>query len=264
MAVYLSGERLYGDDLSPEEIDRWFEDEREGYADFGAKDAAGYHYPYHALDRLHLFRHLPDRDFPSVLSIGGAYGHELKPLLGRIGQGVIVEPSEAFQGSMLGDLPLTYVKPQASGVLPFADDSFDLECALSVLHHIPNVSFVLQEMHRTLKPGGWALLREPTTSMGDWRRPRRGLTRHERGLPLPWFREALRRAGFQVVRETRCLNAVTPRLGRWLKHGAFNSEVMVRLDSLLTSALSLNQRYHAESLIDRLRPWAVAYVLRKP
>lgn len=264
MAVYLAGERLYGDNLSPEEIERWFEDEREGYADLGAKDSKSYHYPYHALDRQHLFRHLPDGDYPSVLSIGGAYGHELRPLLGRIKHAVIVEPSEAFQGSKLGDLSLNYVKPRASGVLPFSDNSFDLACALSVLHHIPNVSFVLQEMYRTVKPGGYALLREPTTSMGDWRRPRRGLTPRERGLPLPWFRDALQRSGFEIVRETRCLNAITPRLGRWLKHGAYNSEAMVRFDSLLTLALSWNQRYHAESLFHRLRPWAVAYVLRKP
>lgn len=264
MAVYLSGEKLYGDDLSLQEIERWFEDEREGYADLGAKDSKSYHYPYHALDRQLLFRHLPAGGFPSVLSIGGAYGHELRPLLGRIGRAVIVEPSDAFQGSRLGDLPLSYVKPQASGVLPFPDSSFDLACALSVLHHIPNVSFVLQEVYRTLKPGGWALLREPTTSMGDWRRPRRGLTRHERGLPLTWFRETLRRFGFRIVRETRCINAITPRLGRLLKHGAYNSEAMVRLDALLTLALSWNHRYHAESIVDRLRPWAVAYVLQKP
>jgi SAM-dependent methyltransferase len=264
MAVYLSGERLYGDDLSPEAIERWFEDEREGYADLGAKDSSHYHYPYYALDRRHLFRHLPSLDFQSVLSIGGAYGHELRPLLGKIKRAVIVEPSEAFQGSKLGDLPLNYVKPQASGDLPFPDGSFDLACALSVLHHIPNVSAIIREMYRTLKPGGWALLREPTTSMGDWRVPRRGLTRHERGLPLPWFRKTLQAAGFKIVRETRCLNAITPRLGRWMKHGSYNSEMMVRFDSLLTVTLSWNQRYHAETFLDRLRPWAVAYVLQKP
>ncbi len=263
MEVYLSGDRLYGDDLSPEEIERWFEDEREGYAELGAKDSTTYHYPYHALDRQLLFRHLPAGDFPAVLSIGGAYGHELRPLLGRVGQAIIVEPSEAFQGSRLGELPLKYVKPQASGILPFSDDSFDLACALSVLHHIPNVSVVLKEVHRTMKPGGWVLLREPTTSMGDWRKPRRGLTRHERGLPLQWFRATLRHCGFRIVRETRCLNAITPRLGRMLKHGAYNSDAMVRFDSLLTRALSWNSRYHAESLLQRLRPWAVAYVLRK-
>lgn len=263
MAAYFAGDRLYGDDFSLDQIERWFEDEREGYADLGAKDSSTYQYSYHALDRLHLIRHLPRRDFPTVLSIGGAYGHELRPLLGRVKRAVIVEPSEAFQGSTLGDLKLEYVKPQASGTLPFPDGTFDLACALSVLHHIPNVSFVLQEMHRTLKPDGYALLREPTTSMGDWRRPRRGLTPHERGLPLRWFQEALGRVGFRVVRKTRCVNAITPRLGRLMKCAPYNSEAMVHLDALLTTMLSWNRCYHAEGLLDRFRPWAVAFVLQK-
>ena len=264
LAAHFSGEKLYGDDLGPAEIERWFEEEREGYADLGARDREKYVYPYHALDRRHLFRFLPAARFPSALSIGGAYGHELLPLLGRIDEITIVEPSEAFTGSRLGHVPVRYVAPSASGLLPFADRSFDLACALSVLHHIPNVSVVLREIHRCLKPGGWALLREPTTSMGDWRRPRRGLTRHERGLPLQWFRLAVTGAGFQVARETRCLNAVTPRLGKGLPGGAYNSEFLVTLDSALTRLISWNRTYHARTLLQRVRPWAVAYVLRKP
>jgi SAM-dependent methyltransferase len=199
-----------------------------------------------------------------VLSIGGAYGHELLPLLGRINEVTIVEPSDAFVASRLGDTTIRYVKPASSGLMPFADASFDLVCALSVLHHIPNVSVVLGEMHRCLKPGGWALLREPTTSMGDWRRPRRGLTRNERGLPLEWFRRAVMGAGFQVVRETRCMNAVTPRLGKALRRGAYNSEFLVTLDSVLTRLISWNRTYHAVTILQRVRSWAVAYVLRRP
>ncbi len=37
-STYLSGERLYGDDFTIEEIQKWFADEAEGYADLGAKE----------------------------------------------------------------------------------------------------------------------------------------------------------------------------------------------------------------------------------
>jgi hypothetical protein len=94
--------------------------------------------------------------------------------------------------------------------------------------------------------------------------PTVGKTDPAKEARLAWFRDALRRWGFEIVRETRCINAITPRLGSMLKHGAYNSETMVRLDSLLTRALSWNQCYHAENLLDRLRPWVVAYVVRKP
>lgn len=264
LAAYFSGERLYGDDLPPAEIERWFEEEREGYANLGARDAAAYEYPYAALDQRHLFRHIRMPIFKKVLSLGGAYGHELRPLCPHMREAVIVEPSDAFQGSTLDGLPLRYVKPTPSGLLPFEDEYFDFACALSVLHHIPNVTTVLREIFRVVRSYGWVIIREPTTSMGDWRKPRRGLTRNERGLPIGWFRATLEQVGFGVERETRCLNPITPRLGGWLPGGAYNSDFMVRFDEVLTRMLLRNDRYHARGLLDRLRPWAVAYVLRRP
>lgn len=36
--ICLRGERLYGDDFTPEQIARWNVDEQDGYANLGAKD----------------------------------------------------------------------------------------------------------------------------------------------------------------------------------------------------------------------------------
>jgi hypothetical protein len=84
------------------------------------------------------------------------------------------------------------VKPDVSGRMPFADNSFDLT-SLGVLHRIPNVSVVVSDMARCTKPLGWQLVCEPTHSMGNWERPRRLLTPHERGIPpaIPFARSLL-------------------------------------------------------------------------
>lgn len=37
ISIYLSGAKLYGDDFTIDEIEEWFADEAEGYANLGAK-----------------------------------------------------------------------------------------------------------------------------------------------------------------------------------------------------------------------------------
>ncbi|HSR53601.1 MAG TPA: hypothetical protein VLV83_22470, partial [Acidobacteriota bacterium] len=63
-----------------DEIVAWFEDEREGYADLGAKDAGNYRYVYHALNQFHGFRFLPDQTFHHALGFGSGYGDEFVPV----------------------------------------------------------------------------------------------------------------------------------------------------------------------------------------
>ncbi len=41
---YLDGKKLYGDDFNLDEIKRWFEDEKEGYANLGAKNKERYRF----------------------------------------------------------------------------------------------------------------------------------------------------------------------------------------------------------------------------
>lgn len=260
---YLQGKRLYGDDFSPRQIAEWHADEKEAYAGLGAGDVGGYRYRYHALNMYHAYRYLPASNFDHVLGFGSAYGDELRPLIARIGQVTIVDPSDAFAaGSALG-VPTKYVKPAVDGAIPLADRTFDLITCLGVLHHIPNVSFVVRELARTLKPGGWMVLREPITSMGDWRQPRRGLTRRERGIPLPILGAIVRDAGLAIQHQSLCVFALTPRLIGLLRPDVYNSRVATWLDGLLCSAFAWNLRYHARSIMQRMRPTSVFLVLRK-
>jgi SAM-dependent methyltransferase len=203
-APYLRGDELYGDTFTGPELDRWFAEEAEGYADLGAKDIRAYRYSYHALNWFHGFRHLPSRAFGAVLGFGSAYGDELEPIAHRAERIVILEPSDAFVHADLNGVPLTYVKPVASGTLPFPAGTFDLITCSGVLHHIPNVSYVVGELARVVTPDGYLLLREPIHSMGDWRGPRRGLTKNERGIPIRLLRAIIARAGLTIVREAPC------------------------------------------------------------
>ncbi len=264
MRKYFSGERLYGDDLPLPKILEWFEDEKEGFASIWATGPETYQYEFHALNRVHGFRFLPDRVFRHVLSVGGAYGHELLPIVDRIRDITVLDPSDAYPGGTLRGVPLRYVKPDPTGIMPFVDASFDLLTCFGCLHHIPNVSTVIREMWRCLAPGGVALLREPIVSMGDWRRPRPGLTKRERGIPLHLFRTFLRQAGFVIVREAPCGFAATSRLSRLGIAQVYNSTPVVWGDALLSRLFAWNRHYHCDKVYQKVAATLAAFVLRKP
>jgi SAM-dependent methyltransferase len=265
----LSGGMLFGDDFTQAEIDAWFADEREGYFNLYFRDApastgADSAYGYSALADLHGFRWLGQRRYAHALGIGSANGAELIPVLERSARITVLEPSDGFAATEINGKPVCYVTPQPSGLMPFDSESFDLVICFSVLHHIPNVSTVIREMQRVLKPGGHVLLREPTHSMGDWRRPRRGLTKHERGIPIELFRSILNGSGLRVVRETRCMFALTPRLERFIGRPVWTVPWLVKADAWICSLPVWSRRYHAVWLWHKLRPTGVAYVLEKP
>lgn len=79
-----------------------------------------------------------------------------------------MDSSEQTVSKKLGNIVLNYVKATLTGKINSQDKLFDLITCFSVLHHIPNVTFVFSELIRVLQPGGYLLLREPIHFMGDW------------------------------------------------------------------------------------------------
>ncbi len=264
MQPFFSGARLYGDDLSLAEIDQWYADEGEGYANLGAGERDRYSYVYHALNRVHGYAGLGLQAPLEVLGIGSAYGEELQPVLEVARHITIVDPSDAFVREHIGPVPCRYVKPMMSGHLPFADAQFDLVTALGVLHHVPNVSAVVKEISRVMRPGATLLLREPVVSMGDWRFPRAGLTKHERGIPLALLRSMLRDAGLIVRRESLCVFPPLSGLVRRFHPAIYNSVFWTRVDAILCWAFRWNLTYHATSSWRKFRPTSAFFVLQKP
>lgn len=45
--------------------------------------------------------------------------------------------------------------------MAFADDSFDVILCSHVLEHIPDDASAMADLHRVLRPGGWAMLQVP-------------------------------------------------------------------------------------------------------
>jgi SAM-dependent methyltransferase len=260
----LRGERLWGDDFDVPAIAAWHADEKEAFAQLVA--SLGGHSPsyvYHALNQHHGFRFLPAGRFERVLGFGSAWGDEFAPIAERVEQLDIVDPSDAWGREPVHGIPTRWLKPVASGELPFDDASFDLVTSLGALHHVANVSRVMSELARVLRPGGHLLLREPIVSMGDWRQPRTGLTKRERGIPLPIFRRIWAETGLRVLRQALCAFPATPRLRRLTGRHPFLEPWAVSLDAGLSRLFAWNLRYHRRNVFEKLCPTCVYAVLRR-
>ncbi|HEU4778889.1 MAG TPA: class I SAM-dependent methyltransferase [Steroidobacteraceae bacterium] len=262
MKEFFSGMRLYGDDMDEAGVLAWYRDEERAYYELWGQNRDRGFYDYHALNTRHGFRHLPVGSLGRLLSFGGANGEEVRPIAARASSVVLVDPTDYGTRELAGT-KVEYRRPNSLGALPADDGEFQALTCFGVLHHIPDVTRVVREFARSLSPGGIALIREPIVSMGDWRRPRRGLTSRERGIPLQLFDEMIRSAGFEVLRRQRCVHPLTPRVARVLGVNAYNSPQLVALDMALCTLPPWRTRYHAFRWWQRLRPAAVAYVLRK-
>jgi SAM-dependent methyltransferase len=259
----LRGEAVFGDDLEGEDLEKWFEAEKEGYARLYEVGGKGYKYPYASLDKKHLLARLDaKRRFKSACALGAAQGDELLPLLERVGEIVLVEPSEKA-GSALPEEKRRVIKPRADGWIDLPNESQDLVLCLSVLHHIPKFSRTLAEIGRIAAPGAQLLLREPLISMGDWRRPRPGLTPNERGLPAKILRRTIEDSGFSVESWIPFGFPLTKRLGQVLGLSAYNVPAFVRLDEILCRWSYPRLRYHATTPWQKIQPSAVCLAARK-
>lgn len=261
---YLDGKELYGDNFAQSDINAWYRDEAEAYAELVAQRHRTYRYSYHALNEWHGFRYIRTKRFSNALGIGSAYGDEFEPLRTNIGKLTILDPSSTFKNNgFVHGVPCDYKRPLPTGDLEFDSGSFQLITSLGVMHHIPNVTHVMAECFRCLSVGGVMLLREPVHSMGDWRKPRIGLTKRERGIPIQILDNIIYNAGFRVTRRSFCIFSPLPRLLGWMPMCTYNSTLLVRLDALLCNAFIWNVRYRRVSVWRKFSPSSVFYVLEK-
>jgi SAM-dependent methyltransferase len=261
-----NGQKLYGDDFSLEQIEQWYKDEQEAFTDMYVRPSQGnYRYPYHSLDLYHGFNHIPNVPIKHALGIGSATGEEFLPIIKRIQQITILEPTDLYrEWDNIQGVPAQWIKPEVSGDLKFELNTFDLITCFSVLHHIPNVSHILDECVRVLKPGGFLLIREPVTSMGDWRAPRRGVTKRERGIPLPFFRHTIANSGLKVLYESSCNFPGLDIFSKKLFHiEAYNTEVLTITDFVISKMFAWNYRYHRTNIFQKIAPRSICFVLEK-
>ncbi len=264
--IYLEGKQLYGNDFSLEQIKQWHDEETEAYANLGNTSKNSTSYNYHNLNKIHGFNKLKKLKFENALGFGSAWGYEFEIISEKIKKLTIVEPSDNLINNKINDLTPTYVKPTIKGDLPFEDNSFDLITCFGTLHHIPNVGHIIKELVRVLKPNGHLLIREPIISMGDWRKPRNGLTKNERGIPVNFFDTEFSKYSVEIVSKDYCFTATSflqRSIGNWFKKPLYSYKFYLFIDKILSSLLKKNVKYHAVKKIERISPQAIFYVVKK-
>jgi SAM-dependent methyltransferase len=260
---FYAGRKLWGDDFGLDEIREWYRLEEN--ACFDIYDQGQRRMPNN--DYLHWQRGyrwaLNERNtLGKVLGLGSGNGEEFRPVRQWIEHLYIVESAAGY---FHNDATTTYVKAQVDGTLDFAGDFFDTAVNIAVLHHIPNVSHVLRELHRVLKPGGICLVKEPITTLGDWHPPRKkGLAPCERGFPRSLLEQMTGQAGFEIVRKNYF---EFPPLRHLRDRGGidtYNSKFWTGLDRLCCQLTDWNYRYHRLNWFQKMAPSYAFLVLHKP
>ncbi len=263
---YLNGELLYGDDFNIEEIKKWYDDEKEASEELrDERDLKGYKKKNKDYKNIFYgFRFVKSKNLERVVSLGGAYGDELKPVLDFSKEIFIIEPSSALVERQSNQNIFKYLLANVDGKIDLSDNSVDFVMSIKTLHHIPNVSFVVGELFRILKPGGYAIISEPITSMGDWRKPRQGLTKRERGIPVQIFDRILEETGFKIVKRDFCVfSPLSLIFARKLKLTPYNNSFFVYIDYILSKIFKFNIKYCRRNVLDKISPSEVFYVCKK-
>lgn len=264
MKKYFEGRKLYGDDFSLAEIENWYISESEGYHEIYEVDYDRPTYGYHLFNRVFGYDYLPLNEIDNVLGFGSGNGEELTPILKKCRSITIIDPTEQYKNSVIDKVEIRYQKPQISGKLNFETNTFDLIVCFSALHHVPNVSYVMGEFYRCLKPGGYLIVREPVVSMGDWRKPRKRLTKNERGIPEKIFDNIISEVGFEVVSRKYVIFSMLPKVASFFNvKTPYNKKLFVIVDKLFSSLTKFNNVYHPTRFCHKIRPVALSFVLRK-
>ena len=263
LGEYYAGRKLWGDDFGLEEIREWYRLEEnacfdiydQGRRRMPNNDHMHWQYGYRwALNEHH--------SLGKVLGLGSGNGEEFRPVRRWIEHLYIVESAAGY---FHNDATTTYVKAQVDGTLDFTAEFFDTAVNIAVLHHIPNVSHVLRELFRVLKPGGICLVKEPITTLGDWHPPRKkGLAPCERGFPRALLEQMAVQTGFAIVRKSYF---EFPPLRHLRDRGGidtYNSKFWTGLDRLCCQLTDWNYRYHRLNWFQKLAPSYTFLVLRKP
>ncbi|WP_084484772.1 methyltransferase domain-containing protein [Methylosinus sp. LW3] len=265
--AYLRGDVLFGDDLSPSDIEKWHADEERGYYELVHsvffKDS-DYVYEYAALNEHYGYRPIRGRHYRRALALGCARGDDVAPIADNVDEFLAVEPAEKWWSRSIGGKSARYVKPTMTGEIPCGAGEIDLTICLGVLHHIPNATRVINEISRVSATNAHFILREPISTMGDWTKPRVGLTKNERGLPVKWLDKTLSDAGFVFERRAFCMFPLTGRLANLLGGGnAYSNPKFVAIDKVMSAAMSWNYYYHRDRWFKKIAPSCAFYILRK-
>lgn len=165
---------------------------------------------------------------------------------------------------------LTEVVLGSAESLPVNDDSVDVIVAADILEHLDDDLAALAEFHRTLKPGGHAVIAVPAYQ-ALWSEHDVALM-HKRRYVAEELRRRVEQAGLRPVVLTYALSFLLPMaLTRLLRrkppaHGAAPQAQLIPVPAVLNAALIRFQRLETALLRWVRLPWGltVLAVVRKP
>jgi SAM-dependent methyltransferase len=256
-----------GDDFDAARIEAWFAEEAAHHDRFIGGRAERYWSIYEYFNRRYAFdRHLGLTGSTRLLSFGCAEGLDLERLYRRQPFELYgVEASATLMAAFRERLPgARIVRARSSGDLDFPSDFFHYVTVLGVLHHVPNVTHVVSELVRVLRPGGKIVIREPTSGMRS--RPGAaspGLSPNERGIPVAFLADRLERSGAEVLEVSSCYYGPLMRLLRAVPPLAHVPGLVYALDRVLCRLPRPEAPYWRTRLRDRLAPSAAYLVASK-
>jgi hypothetical protein len=265
------GVELFGDSMNGDEIRHWYEMEKEAFSGYLEKNTASERvHPFYvqSMRRVLAKVGMGRQDLKSILIMGPGEGNEVDQLarMHPTAQIILVEPSEELRVRLRGRFPRAeIVVPEYTGKLSLDDNSISLAVAMGVLHHIPNVSYVLSELYRVLESSGLLYLREPCSAMGIWGVKRGGLTPNERGIATTWMKKTTEELGFSELRKPRPmgLDPILKLASKSLTDAQLGSSALYHLDALSSKLLAFNNQYYRDGILKRVGPSSYEYLLKK-
>ena len=266
-----SGEILAGDSFSGDELTRWYDQEKEAYyadeSQTGDEDP-WYKYMRYVNERIFFRSVSKSLNSGSMLFIGAGSGIEAKNFyqLNPDWKLNFIESSDNFKSVLLSNfIGSNVVDSSVEGRINLESNSNDIVCAFCVLHHIANVTDVVNEIYRVTKPGGLFFVREPCSSMGDWRF-QRSATPNERGISKKFMIKVATEAGFNVKKNP--VSIVFEPINKCLSKIGILDKIPLQLvyivDRALSWILSFNDHYWRNRFYKKFGPSSYAYIFQKP
>ena len=265
------GTKLAGDDFDDKQLERWFTEEKEAFFEVDAgnsEEDPWYLYMYFVNEILGfnlVYRHLSL--IKNILVLGPGAGKEIDNFAKKNPSSVIhfLEASKNFQSILQKKFPNSLIySPKFNGDIDIINEEIDVTCAFSVLHHIPNVSKVLKEIGRVTRSGGFLLVREPCSSMGNWNAPR-SATPNERGISRQLMTKYAKDAGFEMVITPKAIifEPINKFLIKTIGYKCIPFHLLYLIDRIISSALKINDHYWRDSIFKKFGPSSYFYVFKK-
>lgn len=259
--------KLPGNDHGIDNIRKWYEEEEAWHDRFsnGRNDKNDYWIVYEVFNRKYAInKHVKFSRDSKILSFGCAEGSDTSRLYDEhkfqlFGVEASAELIDAFKKN---NPEAVIVKAQIDGSIDYPDESFDHIFCFGVLHHIPNVSFIIKEFHRVLKTGGVAVIREPLCWMYSGKNRPDDLSPNERGIPESFFRKEFTSTGFELL-EVK-YSFYKPLMSLIRKFGFIDKfpGLVYHADKLLCS-IPRKHKYYPQTFLDRFTPSSAYYIVKK-